>query len=155
MNACFFSVSAFWNSGTLYGLISEGQLKETEETKRSSLKKKKRLVLGRQNHDVFKGWTDKMETSSRKFSNETLKIFTMIFFVAWRANAQNNESITIIVLLTQKLNAVWWELKSLQPRSLWHCNCLKAGGRVLRYSPLLTTLELIRISRTEKCLLNH
>lgn len=52
-----------------------------------------------------------METSSRKFSNETLKIFTMIFFVAWRANAQNNESITIIVLLTQKLNAVWWELR--------------------------------------------
>lgn len=48
-----------------------------------------------------------METSSRKFSNETLKIFIMIFFVAWRANAQNNESITIIVFLTQKLNAVW------------------------------------------------
>ena len=47
-----------------------------------------------------------MEISSRKFSNETLKIFIMIFFVAWRANAQNNESITIIMLLTQKLNAV-------------------------------------------------
>ena len=30
----------------------------------------------------------------------------MIFFVAWTANAQINESVTIIMLLTQKLNAV-------------------------------------------------
>ena len=109
MNACFFSVSTFWNSDTLYGSISEGQLKETGEKK--FFKKKKRLVIGRQNHDVFKGWIDKIEISSRKFSNETLKIFIMIFFVAWRANAQINESITIIMLLTQNLNAVRWELR--------------------------------------------
>ena len=96
-----------------------------------------------------------MEISSRKFSNETLKIFIMIFFVAWRANAQNNESITIIMLLTQKLNAVRWELESLQPRSLWRCNRLKTGSQVLQVGPLLTTLELVRISRMEKCLLNH
>lgn len=154
MNACFFSVSAFWNSGTLYGSISEGQLNETGE-KEFFKKKKERLVVGRQNHNIFKGWIDKMEISSRKFSNETFKIFIMIFFVAWRANAWNNESITIIMLLTQKLYAVWWELKSLQPHSLWHCNCLKTGSQVLQYGPLLTTLELIRISRTKKCLLNH